>query len=157
MASSMFSYGYLSLLHTFAVGTNPRSGIEELIHGLLFSVSDKTGVAGVPKTARASDKLSTTIQCRGVRCLARQVHMAKKPSESSAYIGFSLQRQLSCPVCDMGTKSNRRSISRRGCLIEIARLHLERNGVKLTKLTKEQTVCLGMPIEGRYKPEHYRY
>ncbi len=40
---------------------------------------------------------------------------------------------------------------------EVARLHLDRIGVKLTKLTKEQSEYLGIPIEGPYKPDHYRY
>jgi len=40
---------------------------------------------------------------------------------------------------------------------EVARLHLEQIGVKLTKLTKEQAEYLGVPAEGPYKPEHYRY
>jgi len=40
---------------------------------------------------------------------------------------------------------------------EVARLHLEQIGVKLTKLTKEQSDYLGVPIEGPYKPDHYRY
>lgn len=40
---------------------------------------------------------------------------------------------------------------------EVARLHLEQIGVKLTKLTKEQADYLGVPMEGPYKPEHYRY
>jgi adenosylhomocysteinase len=40
---------------------------------------------------------------------------------------------------------------------EVARLHLEHLGVKLTKLTKEQSEYLGVPVEGPYKPEHYRY
>jgi adenosylhomocysteinase len=40
---------------------------------------------------------------------------------------------------------------------EVARLHLEKIGVKLTKLTKEQADYLGVPVEGPYKPEHYRY
>src|SRR6476661_163141 len=40
---------------------------------------------------------------------------------------------------------------------EVARLHLEKIGVKLTKLTKEQADYLGVAIEGPYKPEHYRY
>jgi adenosylhomocysteinase len=39
---------------------------------------------------------------------------------------------------------------------EAARLHLERIGVKLTKLTKKQSDYLGVPPEGAYKPEHYR-
>src|SRR5688572_7360897 len=40
---------------------------------------------------------------------------------------------------------------------EVARLHLEKIGVKLTKLTKDQAEYLGVPLEGPYKPEHYRY
>jgi adenosylhomocysteinase len=40
---------------------------------------------------------------------------------------------------------------------EVARLHLEKLGVKLTKLTREQAEYLGIPVEGPYKPEHYRY
>ena len=40
---------------------------------------------------------------------------------------------------------------------EVARLHLEKLGVKLSKLTQEQADYLGIPVEGPYKPEHYRY
>lgn len=40
---------------------------------------------------------------------------------------------------------------------EVARLHLEQLGVKLTKLTPDQAAYLGIPAEGPYKPEHYRY
>jgi len=40
---------------------------------------------------------------------------------------------------------------------EVARLHLEHVGVKLTKMTKEQSEYLGVPVEGPYKPDHYRY
>ena len=40
---------------------------------------------------------------------------------------------------------------------EVARLHLEKIGVVLTKLTKDQAEYLGVPAEGPYKPEHYRY
>ena len=40
---------------------------------------------------------------------------------------------------------------------EVARLHLEKIGVVLTKLTKDQAEYLGVPVEGPYKPEHYRY
>lgn len=40
---------------------------------------------------------------------------------------------------------------------EVARLHLEKIGVKLTNLTKEQADYIGVPVEGPYKPEHYRY
>jgi adenosylhomocysteinase len=40
---------------------------------------------------------------------------------------------------------------------EVARLHLEKIGVKLTTLTKKQAEYLGVPVEGPYKPDHYRY
>ncbi|MCX7709714.1 MAG: adenosylhomocysteinase [Clostridia bacterium] len=40
---------------------------------------------------------------------------------------------------------------------EVARLHLEKIGAKLTKLTKEQADYIGVPVEGPYKPDHYKY
>jgi adenosylhomocysteinase len=40
---------------------------------------------------------------------------------------------------------------------EVARLHLEQLGVKLTKLTDEQARYLGVPKDGPYKSDHYRY
>jgi adenosylhomocysteinase len=40
---------------------------------------------------------------------------------------------------------------------EVARLHLEKIGVKLTKLSEKQAEYLGVPVEGPYKSEHYRY
>ena len=40
---------------------------------------------------------------------------------------------------------------------EVARLHLEQLGVKLTQLTDEQATYLGVPLQGPYKPDHYRY
>jgi adenosylhomocysteinase len=40
---------------------------------------------------------------------------------------------------------------------EVARLHLEKIGVKLTVLSKKQADYLGVPVEGPYKPDHYRY
>jgi len=40
---------------------------------------------------------------------------------------------------------------------EVARLHLEKIGVKLTHLTQDQADYLGIPVDGPFKPEHYRY
>lgn len=40
---------------------------------------------------------------------------------------------------------------------QVARLHLDRLGVKLTTLTSKQSEYLGIDVEGPYKPEHYRY
>ena len=40
---------------------------------------------------------------------------------------------------------------------KVARLHLEKIGVKLTELSQEQADYIGVTTEGPYKPEHYRY
>ena len=40
---------------------------------------------------------------------------------------------------------------------EVARLHLDHLGVELTELTDEQATYIGVPKEGPYKPDHYRY
>ncbi len=40
---------------------------------------------------------------------------------------------------------------------EVARLHLDHLGVRLTRLTPEQAEYIGVPVEGPYKPDHYRY
>jgi adenosylhomocysteinase len=40
---------------------------------------------------------------------------------------------------------------------KVARLHLDKIGVKLTKLSKQQSDYIGVPVEGPYKPEQYRY
>jgi len=40
---------------------------------------------------------------------------------------------------------------------EVARLHLDKLGVKLTELSEDQAAYLGIPVHGPYKPDHYRY
>ncbi|MEZ4585554.1 MAG: adenosylhomocysteinase [Gemmatimonadales bacterium] len=40
---------------------------------------------------------------------------------------------------------------------KVARLHLDKLGVKLTELSTDQAAYIGVPVEGPYKPEHYRY
>ena len=40
---------------------------------------------------------------------------------------------------------------------EVARLHLDALGVKLTQLSEEQASYLGVAVEGPYKSDHYRY
>ncbi len=40
---------------------------------------------------------------------------------------------------------------------EVARLHLDHLGVKLTRMSEEQSKYLGIPVDGPYKPDHYRY
>jgi adenosylhomocysteinase len=39
----------------------------------------------------------------------------------------------------------------------VARLHLDALGVRLTELSKEQAAYIGVPVEGPYKSDHYRY
>jgi adenosylhomocysteinase len=40
---------------------------------------------------------------------------------------------------------------------QVARLHLDHLGVQLTQLTQEQADYIGVPLDGPYKPDHYRY
>ena len=40
---------------------------------------------------------------------------------------------------------------------KVAMLHLEKIGVKLTTLSKDQAAYIGVPVDGPYKPSHYRY
>jgi adenosylhomocysteinase len=40
---------------------------------------------------------------------------------------------------------------------KVAALHLEKLGVKLSKLTEKQASYIGVPVEGPFKPDHYRY
>ena len=40
---------------------------------------------------------------------------------------------------------------------EVARLHLDKLGAHLTRLSREQADYIGVPVDGPYKPDHYRY
>ena len=40
---------------------------------------------------------------------------------------------------------------------QVARLHLDHLSVELTELTQDQADYIGVPVDGPYKPEHYRY
>jgi len=40
---------------------------------------------------------------------------------------------------------------------EVARLHLAKIGINLTRLSKQQADYIGVPVDGPYKPDHYRY
>ncbi len=40
---------------------------------------------------------------------------------------------------------------------KVARLHLKKLGVKLSTLSKQQADYIGVPVEGPFKPDHYRY
>jgi adenosylhomocysteinase len=40
---------------------------------------------------------------------------------------------------------------------KVARLHLDKLGVKLTQMTEKQSAYIGIPRDGPFKPDHYRY
>jgi adenosylhomocysteinase len=40
---------------------------------------------------------------------------------------------------------------------KVARLHLDKLGARLTQLSPEQAAYIGVPVQGPYKPDHYRY
>jgi adenosylhomocysteinase len=66
------------------------------------------------------------------QCLA-QIELATKPNENKVY---RLPKHLD---------------------EEVARLHLQRLGARLTRLRPEQADYIGVPVDGPYKPDHYRY
>lgn len=51
----------------------------------------------------------------------------------------------------------RRSMLPKSLDEEVARAHCPQLGIKLTQLSTEQADYLGLPVDGPYKPEHYRY
>ena len=64
---------------------------------------------------------------------------------------------------DRAVHEHRRS-TRRRCTCcrkqldeKVARLHLDKLGARLTQLSPEQAAYIGVPVEGPYKPDHYRY
>ena len=63
----------------------------------------------------------------------RAVHQGRRLRDSSVYV---LPKQLD---------------------EKVARLHLDALGVRLTELTDDQADYLGIPVDGPYKPDHYRY
>jgi len=40
---------------------------------------------------------------------------------------------------------------------KVARLHLQRIGARVTRLSQQQADYIGVPVDGPYKPDHYRY
>jgi adenosylhomocysteinase len=71
---------------------------------------------------------------------------------------FSNQVMAQIELHQNHTKYERRVYTLPKVLDEkVARLHLEKLGVKLTRLTKEQADYLGVPAEGPFKSDHYRY
>lgn len=70
---------------------------------------------------------------------------------------------LNLVACSTSTLKKQNCYSILKCVLflqldeEVAALHLAHLGVKLTKLSADQAAYLGIPAEGPYKPDHYRY
>ena len=60
-------------------------------------------------------------------------------------------------AANAGTYANKVFVLPKKLDEKVARLHLDKLGVKLTTLSEKQAEYLGVPVEGPYKPEHYRY
>ena len=83
-----------------------------------------------------------------------------KPKEAPAAVVGHYRRKGLDPVelqrarkSEVGTRTNQLGAHPE----EVARLHLDQLGVHLTELSKEQSDYIDVPIEGPYKPDHYRY
>jgi len=88
----------------------------------------------------------------------RLVNLGCATGHPSFVMSNSFSNQTLAQI-DLNTKTYKTGVYRLPKKLdeEVARLHLEQLGVKLTKLTKEQADYIGVPMEGPYKPEHYRY
>ncbi len=108
----------------------------------------------------------------------RQVDLPRRPRDHRAVRGPAAepgQRHRAPELRDVATPSPTRRSPRSSCSPrptstttsvyvlpkhldeKVARLHLDALGVKLTTLTKEQADYIGVPVDGPYKPDHYRY
>jgi adenosylhomocysteinase len=62
-----------------------------------------------------------------------------------------------CVVLGYGDVGKGCAASLRAQGTKVARLHLDAVGAQLTELSPEQAAYIGVPVEGPYKPDHYRY
>ena len=96
---------------------------------MLPSGRSRSSVGNSSKTTK-----TTGGRC-GAECASSSVPGRVHPASRTAAMSSAASQQRHVPV----------------------RLHLEHLGVKLTKLSKDQADYIGVPIEGPYKPNHYRY
>ncbi len=88
----------------------------------------------------------------------RLVNLGNATGHSSFVMSISFTNQVLAQM-ELWQKSHENKVYRLPKKLdeEVARLHLPKLGVKLTKLTQKQADYIGVPIDGPYKPEHYRY
>jgi adenosylhomocysteinase len=88
----------------------------------------------------------------------RLVNLGCATGHPSFVMSNSFTNQVLAQIELAGKKLERRVYTLPKKLDEdVARLHLDRLGATLTVLTQEQADYLGVPVQGPYKPEHYRY
>ena len=88
----------------------------------------------------------------------RLVNLGCATGHPSFVMSHSFSNQVLAQI-DLWTQQHSVGVHRLSKQLDemVARLHLEKIGVKLTKLTDEQSRYLGIPVDGPYKPEHYKY
>jgi adenosylhomocysteinase len=90
----------------------------------------------------------------------RLVNLGCATGHPSLVMSFSFTNQVLAQIelwTNHANYENKMYILPKALDEKVARLHLERLGVKLTKLNKEQADYIGVPENGPYKPDHYRY
>jgi adenosylhomocysteinase len=88
----------------------------------------------------------------------RLVNLGNATGHPSFVMSNSFSNQVLAQI-ELWTKEHEKKVYRLPKILDekVARLHLEKLGVKLTRITKEQAEYTGTPVEGPFKPDHYRY
>ncbi|RKY46657.1 MAG: adenosylhomocysteinase [Candidatus Neomarinimicrobiota bacterium] len=88
----------------------------------------------------------------------RLVNLGNATGHPSFVMSNSFSNQVLAQI-DLWSKDHEKKVYRLPKVLDekVARLHLKKLGVKLTKLTEKQAEYIGIPVEGPYKPDHYRY
>ncbi|MDD3806768.1 MAG: adenosylhomocysteinase [Candidatus Marinimicrobia bacterium] len=88
----------------------------------------------------------------------RLVNLGNATGHSSFVMSNSFSNQVLAQI-ELWTNDHEKKVYFLPKILDekVARLHLKKLGVKLTTLTQKQAEYIGTPVEGPYKPEHYRY
>lgn len=88
----------------------------------------------------------------------RLVNLGNATGHPSFVMSNSFSNQVLAQI-ELWSKDYEKKVYRLPKVLDekVARLHLKKLGVKLTKLTEKQAEYIGTPVEGPYKPDHYRY
>ena len=124
---------------------------------LTASAKEETSVASV-----AVERGSVALEALAVGRLEARFEVPVKTSSGGVvtrrFVALGQKVKKGDPLCEVRpvlTELQRLQAGERD--EEVARLHLDHLGVRLTELSPEQAEYLGVPVEGPYKPDHYRY